>query len=282
MKQVKCWAYVDDGLVLFFCSEKDKLFYGDRCPAGVDPGRLGQWIKMTGEMPEAEKTCEVRWDRGSSVWRWHLERDSAGSGGFETLGSCLRAALSYGLRITNDPREVDEVETEDRQWVIADRQTTWRSERMSSGKADEIIRANGWRFVAIRIRTHDPAEQHPICPPIPDGIPPQESARASSTITPEDIKAQRESWARGEAAMGSDADEAREREHILGKEPLESQHFGGQPGDECGCDRCLGREPRPTLGELLDAWRGNPFGLHLKCLDALLSGIVEAIGKAKQ
>jgi hypothetical protein len=265
MKQVKCWAYVFDGVVSYCCTEEMKRLRRDDVPIDLLNVVKGQWIEMTGEVPEAEpeRTCEVRWDREGGVWRLHGERHHGGS---NVLELCLRAARERGLRvtndprevvlrpavsplrgwvlvdgmrstcpfeplesareyaqqhgwrilreeptaskpeqktcevrwcnesseweiradefhwarlveltgalqyavergwrITNDPREVDLVETEDRQWVISDRQTTWRSERMSSGKADEVIRAKGWRCVAVRFLTHEPeADPDPV------------------------------------------------------------------------------------------------------------------------
>jgi hypothetical protein len=204
---------------------------------------------------ESQKTCEVRWIDEYSEWHVGMPGvDALECPTFLGLDHALAAARRLGLRVTNDPREVVLKQGQAVSWWILDgapQDMQWFVSQVAARKYAEQL---GWRILR-----EEPAEPPPVVPPIPKGIPLQESARASNTLTPEDIKAQRESWARGEAAMGSDADEARERERILGKEPAEHQH-------------------RMTLGEVLTR---TDFS-EPSDVETLFIRIVEAIGRDKR
>jgi hypothetical protein len=98
MKQVKCWAYVrTDGVVARMEAEKPI----DTTEIGVGGSR---WVEMTGEMPEAEKTCEIKWDEGRG-W-WAMRRGGIISSGWGSLRAAMALANDNGWTVTNDPREV--------------------------------------------------------------------------------------------------------------------------------------------------------------------------------
>lgn len=323
MKQVKCWAYVRmDGVVARMASEK---------PA--EPSEIGvggsRWVEMTGELPDVEQTCEVRWHEHDE-WRACFDTTYEVPwirGLEEMLAWCKRR----GYRVTNDPREVVLREESPGAWWLyegntepdADGYLAPDTRRYARAElARDVCRSRGWRILreeplanptappwlgevckrcnqrnvigfsvsdeiwqkvvrdrwnvlcpacfdieAQRLgiayvfdtvhpvswsswcetRMHEPAEPPPVVARIPKG-----------QLTPDDLKAQRESWARGESAMGSDADEARERAQYMA-------------------------EQRPTLQEMLDRWRAGPRDnwdhLHL---DSLLARLVKAIGGDKQ
>jgi hypothetical protein len=164
MKQFRCWAYVVNGKVACLLTSEHR-------PAPLASEPHGQWIEMTGEVPEAEaenqdteakpvdeppsepkKTCEIRWL--SEYGEWHVGVPGLSALECPTFAKLVDAqarARRLGLRVTNDPREVvlkqyDEgwhlLELHDGFWTFDGAQYPLRLSNWL-----ERVKARGWRIL---------------------------------------------------------------------------------------------------------------------------------------
>jgi hypothetical protein len=236
MKQVKC--------VVFVRKVDGKVGAITETHKPGDDDLDGDWtaVEMTGEMPEAEKTCEVRWDGDNwGIWMphaltaWRLYKD---------LRAALTSAIDTGWRVTNDPREVvlRPAVSPLRGWVLVDgTRTTCPFEPLESAR--EYAQQRGWRILS-----EEPAQRTLRC-----------SFCGKSNKDVKFLFTDTASAICDECLAVCNRAKA---ERLERKEPAEQ---------------------KPTLGELLGAWRTGPRNnwdhLHL---DALLGRIVDAIGRDKR
>jgi hypothetical protein len=226
----------------------------------------------------ADNTCQVIWSDEIHRWEIVIKRNQGDRRGFASLTEALEHADRLKLHVTNWADALQGAKILESEKVAKTCEVKWDGEHWAMvvegcemlyhetlRAAQEFCVNKGWHV------TNDPRDV--VLKEYDYGWQLLELRNGYWSFDSAQCPLQLSDWRERVRTRGW---------RILREEPAESQHFGGQPGDECGCDRCLGREPRPTAAQLFERWRCKQPPGSEEGLIQLLECIVEVIGRDKR